>query len=198
MKAFLTGVAAALVFALALLGGYLIPRPGVAHAAATAGATQPTAQATPHIYLTIVNKDGKDGSPMYVPADFKLPANSDVEITIRNFDDGADAVTSPTNELRGTIGGTVSLQQQIYGALTAAPATTYTQLPADGVSHTFSITQLGVNVPVPPLSTVTFRIHTGAAGTYTWNCLVPCGTGPAGWGGPMSTPGYMTGTVTIA
>lgn len=56
---------------------------------------------------------------------------------------------------------------------------------------------LGINGPIAANARTTFVLHTGAPGTYTWRCLDPCGTGPSGWGGPMSTPGYMEGTLTV-
>jgi hypothetical protein len=50
-----------------------------------------------------------------------------------------------------------------------------------------------------------FRFKTGGPGNYVWHCYVPCGTGLAGdglggqdgFGGPMATTGYMSGTLTV-
>jgi len=44
---------------------------------------------------------------------------------------------------------------------------------------------------------VTFTLHTGKAGSYTFQCLDPCGTGSNGFEGPMVTRGYMIGTLTV-
>ena len=84
----------------------------------------------------------------------------------------------------------------------------------DLVSHTFTVPDMGINVPIKgvadgapkqcdvavpcPLSaahtTTTFTIHTGKAGWYRWQCFVPCAAGwPLGNGGPMQTVGYMDG-----
>lgn len=81
----------------------------------------------------------------------------------------------------------------------------YTALDATHVSHTFTIAQLRLNVPLPgdPVGdanhvTVTFSFRTSAkAGIYTVQCYVPCGTGSSGFDGPMATLGYMRSTVTV-
>ena len=61
-----------------------------------------------------------------------------------------------------------------------------------------------INVPLPGDTTtgkdygvVTFTFRTGAAGTYYFQCFDPCGTGTNGWEGPMTTGGYMRGTLTV-
>jgi hypothetical protein len=41
--------------------------------------------------------------------------------------------------------------------------------------------------------TVVFSFVSGSQGTYAWNCEFPCGTSVAGFGGPMSEFGYMSG-----
>jgi hypothetical protein len=46
---------------------------------------------------------------------------------------------------------------------------------------------------------VTFTIHTGAPGSFSWRCYDPCGDGTTGWGTAMAAVrGYMEGTLTIA
>jgi hypothetical protein len=86
-------------------------------------------------------------------------------------------------------------------------------IPPDTASHTFAVPQLGVLVPLKGVpdtaknpcdewpctqqqahNTITFTFHTGAPGRYRWQCFVPCAAGwIAGFGGPMSTIGYMDG-----
>jgi len=44
---------------------------------------------------------------------------------------------------------------------------------------------------------ITFQFVTGGAGTYAWNCEFPCGENYAGFGGPMSSYGYMDGTLKV-
>ncbi len=125
-----------------------------------------------------------------------LPANSLVTVTIRNFDIGDDTIPSgsPILQVKGTTDGVAYADGKAYKGLDAAH-----------ISHSFTIMQLNLNVPIPgdPVGdannvTVTFSFRTPAkAGTYTFQCYVPCGTGMSGFDGPMSTMGYMRGTVTV-
>jgi heme/copper-type cytochrome/quinol oxidase subunit 2 len=94
--------------------------------------------------------------------------------------------------VQGTINGTASVDGQQYRALDAAK-----------VAHTFTIPQLGLNVPIPGDApnnanylTVTFSFRTGGSGTYTFQCFAPCGTGN-GFDGPMASMAYMKGTLTV-
>ena len=51
-------------------------------------------------------------------------------------------------------------------------------------------------MPLTPVVT-TFSFITGDPGTYIWQCIAPCGSNFNGFGGPMSTKGYMSGTITV-
>jgi hypothetical protein len=54
-------------------------------------------------------------------------------------------------------------------------------------------------VPIAAHARVTFTIHTGAAGTFTWRCYDPCGAGSNGWDTAMAAMcGSMEGTLTVA
>jgi hypothetical protein len=81
--------------------------------------------------------------------------------------------------------------------LASATRTTDRLDPTTGISHTFTIATLGLSVPIAPKSKTTFTFHTGTAGSYTWQCMDPCGSGPIGWAGAMSTKGYMSGHVSV-
>jgi hypothetical protein len=124
-----------------------------------------------------------------------VPANSIVTVTIRNFDLGDAALTanSPLAKVQGTVDSAATFNGKTYSSLDPAK-----------VSHTFTIPQLGLNVPIPgdapdnaSYLTVTFSFHTGKAGTYTFQCYAPCGTGTDGFGGPMGSMAYMKGTLTV-
>src|SRR6202011_4722823 len=85
----------------------------------------------------------------------------------------------------------------------------------DDASHTFTIPDLGVSVPLPGVAmnpknpcssapcslaeahnTITFTFRTGAPGRYRWQCFVPCAASFLfGNGGPMQTIGYMSGVL---
>ncbi len=42
-----------------------------------------------------------------------------------------------------------------------------------------------------------FSFMTGGPGDYIWQCFDPCGSNYNGFGGPMSTKGYMSGTLKV-
>ncbi|MFN8164064.1 MAG: hypothetical protein U0R26_09620 [Solirubrobacterales bacterium] len=134
--------------------------------------------------------------------EFELPANSDVEFTVYQFD-GDSGLRNPfLSQVQGTIGGTMLVDGKPMDSI-----------PPEEASHTFAVPQLSLIVPlkgVPeeaenqcdegPCSlsqaheTITFTIHTGKPGRYRWQCFVPCAAGfLAGFGGPMQTIGYMDG-----
>lgn len=186
----LAGVGAGAVAGAVAIAG----RPLVAPAAPVAAA--PVGRRVGHLYLTIVSGRmlHKPGWPMAVPADFTVPAHADVTVTIRNFDGGAAAVPTAYLAVQGIQGAGM----QVLAATEGAAAATLRRLPAGGASHTFTVSGLHLNVPVPPASTVTFRFRTGAPATYAWQCFAPCGTGKAGWAGPMADGGYMQGKMTVA
>ncbi|MDG6904336.1 MAG: hypothetical protein JRN20_00965 [Nitrososphaerota archaeon] len=64
------------------------------------------------------------------------------------------------------------------------------QSTALAMSHTFTITQLGVNVPIPADTVVSFKLTFSKAGTYLYECETPCGPG-------MGLVGYMSGYVIV-
>jgi hypothetical protein len=154
-----------------------------------------------HLYLTIATPDmlQSDVGPAYMPANFTLPAHSDVTITVTNFDD-ATALTSSSRQYavaEGTVGPIAVQSMDPTNPNLAGVTRSFDRLDAaTGVSHTFTIAELGLNVPIAPNAKTTFTFHTGAAGPYVWQCMDPCGSGPTGWDGAMATKGYMTGQVT--
>ncbi|NNM67282.1 MAG: hypothetical protein HKM06_04625 [Spirochaetales bacterium] len=148
-----------------------------------------------HFSLTILPGEvqGKPGWPFYTPADFTLPPDSEVVVTITNYDPGTEPVPSGRNVVSGTEGNSELANGKPVSSLEAGL-----------VSHTFSIEKLKLNVPVPPLvkksgpGVVVFRFHTPAEGTYPWQCWAACGSGKSGWEGAMSTEGFMTGTLKVS
>lgn len=165
---------------------------------------QPVSAATPiHVTWVIATPDmlGSTDKPAYLPANPVLPANTDVTVTVVNFDDatalpaGSESFATPT----GIIGELSLAPLDPADPNANTPAKTVAALdPATGVGHTFTVPELHLNVPIAPKSRTTFTFHTGDAGTYTWQCMDPCGTGSTGWGGAMVSTGYMRGTLTIA
>jgi len=133
--------------------------------------------------------------PGYAPNALVVPANSLVTVTLRDYDLGDTPLPkgSPFTAVQGIVGGFATVDGKAYSSL--AP---------EKIAHTFTIPQLNINVPLPgdapkgaSYDTITFTFHTGKAGTYTFQCFDPCGTGSSGFMGPMMTKGYMMGTLSV-
>ena len=143
----------------------------------------------------VINQPGMQKDwPGYAPNNLVVPANSLVTVTLRDYDLGDTPLpsNSPFTKVQGTVGNA-----NVDGKA-------YSYLASEKVAHTFTIFQLHINVPLPgdapkgaTYDTITFTFHTGKAGTYTFQCLDPCGTGSTGWMGPMITRGYMMGSLTV-
>ncbi len=133
----------------------------------------------PHLYLT-VGFNFTTQEDEYFPANFSLPLDTDVFVTITNYDNG----TNPVPDSAGAVTGTVGTNVQINGR-------TVTSVPGASVSHTFTVPSLGINVPIPASSTVTFTLLVESPGVYDWHCLAPCDANA------MRTPGFMEGTITV-
>jgi hypothetical protein len=144
----------------------------------------------------VINQSGMQKNwPGYSPNTLVVPANSLVTVTLRDYDMGDTPLPkgSPFTTVQGVVGG-----------VAYADGHAYTALAPEKVAHTFTIPQLHVNVPLPGDTTtgkaygvVTFTFRTGAAGSYSFQCFDPCGTGANGWQGPMVTRGYMQGTLIV-
>jgi hypothetical protein len=210
---------------LVTLTGLVLNRDGAQAAALTAKVhgTATTPQGSlPHAFLklatypdSMAGEHGSDGGAhpdwvSYGPTSaFKVPAHSLVTVTIDQYD-GGETITNPYfATVRGTVGGTMTVDGK-----------TRTNVPVDTVGHTFTIhaapsnqDPLFVSVPLlavaddapvvkgtdyPAPHVVTFSFVTGSPGEYIWNCEFPCGDGYyAKFGGPMSSRGYMSGTLTV-
>jgi len=139
---------------------------------------------------------------------WKLPAHRTVDVTLLQYDSG-----SPLRNQE--IGSVIGVQNPTLNGNSFTLINSYA---GNGVAHTFSVPQLNVNVPLlgidpnaknpcgaAPCSlayahnTVKFSFNTGAAGTYRWQCFIPCGLGFLyGNGGPMQTIGYMGGFLEVS
>lgn len=139
--------------------------------------------------------------------EYDLPAHSLVRITVYQF----DSATGLRNPFLSQVQGTVGEIMQVNGRTTTA-------IDPDQASHTFTVPQMGIVVPLPGVAanaknqceempcsfkqahqTVSFTIRTGEPGQYRWQCFVPCAAGFIdGFGGPMQTIGYMDGFLNVA
>ncbi len=139
-----------------------------------------TITSSPHLYLTVgFNFTTREDE--YYPANFTIPPDVDIVITITNYDNGTNPVPDSIGKVTGTVGGAAVVNGQ-----------TVTSIPGQDVSHTFTIPSLGLNVPIPASGTVTFTLLVEASGSYPWHCMAPCDTNA------MATPGFMEGTLTVA
>lgn len=191
---------------------------------ATVHGTAQTSQGSslPHAFLKLdtypdsaQGVHGKDGGAhpdwvTYGPTSaLKVPAHALVTVTIDQYDSGGTITNPFFATVRGTVGGTETVNGK-----------TVSKVDPNKIGHTFTLhafpsnqDPLFVSVPLPALpdsaqpaagalyakpNVVTFSFITGGKGNYVWNCEYPCGDGfYASFGGPMSTRGYMSGTLTV-
>lgn len=142
---------------------------------------------------------------------FAVPAATKVNVTI----EGYDGCTPLRNPVWGKVTGTTGGVEYVNGQ----PVSQLNSWAGCNVQHTFTMPGLGINVPIAapptlkaennlcgtspctsgPHEVVTFSFMTPAVGgTFRWQCIVPCGGGYVdGNGGPMATPGYMSGQMEV-
>lgn len=142
---------------------------------------------------------------------FAVPANTRVNMTIIQY----DGCTPLRNPIWGHVTGTIGGVETVNGA----PVSVLNSWSGCNVGHTFTMPALGINVPLAspttlsennnlcgtspctsgPHEVVKFSFMTPAVGgTFRWQCIIPCGLGYLdGNGGPMGTPGYMSGQMEV-
>ena len=132
----------------------------------------------------------KEHWPAMAPSDLTFAKGDNVVLTIKEYDNAPTALPagSPYNAVAG---GTMTLD--------GAAATTVSN---ENIAHTFSIPELGINVPLAKapeggVSTTVFTFKVDKAGTYSWRCFTPCGGDPKGMGGSMATKGWMQGNLIV-
>ena len=138
----------------------------------------------------------------YAPANFSVPAHTELEFTLINYDTGmnpgsVDPSITP-NVVSGTVGNCVYLN-----ATPTSLGPCVKSMNAGFVVHTFSFVSgpyIGFDVPLPSAAdspaggigaSVTFFAYFNETGTFTWNCVAPCDTYS------MATSGFKTGTMTV-
>jgi hypothetical protein len=143
---------------------------------------------------------------------FEVPANTRVNITILGY----DGCTPLRNPVFGKVTGTIGDVEYVNGK----PVSQLNSWAGCNVQHTFTMPGLGINIPIAspttlsannnlcgtspctsgPHTVVQFSFRTPAhGGVFRWQCVIPCGLGYLdGNGGPMSTPGYMSGQMEVA
>lgn len=144
-----------------------------------------------HLYLEIAY-DPYTGLDEYFPANFSVPANVPVIITITNYDNGTNIVPAAFTQVLGTVDGTETVTNATSSGVPV------TSVPVDQVAHTFTLITgpYTINVPVPAAqdttpTVVTFTVVFTSAGQFQWHCMAPCDDAA------MTTLGLMTGIVTV-
>lgn len=128
---------------------------------------------------------------------FHLPKNALVTMIIHNYDSQTETRNHFFTLVQGTVGGIAYAEGKPFKVMN--PNIT---------SHTFTIPDFGVSVPMLGISdtakagaftTMKFTFRTpNRTGNFSWQCIVPCGSGLYGFGGPMSQIGYMQGLFTLS
>jgi hypothetical protein len=137
---------------------------------------------------------------------YQLPAHTRVQVTIYQFDTATGLRNPFMAQVRGTDGGIATINGKAMSVVNA-----------DDASHTFTVPDLGVSVPLPGVAddaknqcsaapctldeahtTTTFSFTTPGPGTYRWQCFVPCAFKTIfGNGAAMQTIGWMSGELEV-
>jgi hypothetical protein len=178
------------------------PGTPAAGGATTAGGAKPAAVAPKTVNIEMVGKTdaskgpvgtftSKEHWPAMAPSDLTFAKGDTVVLTIKEYDSAPTALPagSPYNAVAG---GTMTLD--------GVAATTVSN---ENIAHTFSIPDLGINVPLAKapegkFSTTVFTFKVDKAGTFSWRCFTPCGGDPKGMGGSMATKNWMQGNVVVS
>jgi hypothetical protein len=153
---------------------------------------------------------------------FEVPPRTRVNVTLYGYDGCTPLRNNFWGQVQGTIGGTVSVQQfKNTGHPLGAPRTmkVINSWSNCAVAHTFAIPSLHLFVPAAspgfalqgalcstsPCTSGPYALEKFSfmspdhAGSFRWQCFVPCGGGfVAGNGGPMQTIGYMAGFMEVS
>ena len=138
-------------------------------------------------------------------ANISLPAHQLIKLVIVNYDNGEANLTNPeyaavtgvVNDRITLVNNTLVNSTMGSSGIQIGGVDNVSSLPASVISHTFTIPSLGINIPIATLSTEVAYFTLDTPGIYSWFCMAECGSGPKGLGGAMSTPGWMTGSVTV-
>jgi hypothetical protein len=152
-----------------------------------------------------IHPGGNPGWPAYGPTNvFQVPAHALVTVTVRQYDSGGSLNNSFFSTVRGTVGNVATVNGKVVHSIDP-----------NNVGHTFTVRGVPgtdpaffLNVPFPAVGgnnqadngqyeSVKFSFVSGTKGSYAWNCEFPCGVQIAGFGGPMSAFGFMSGFIHV-
>ncbi len=131
---------------------------------------------------------------------FTVPANVTIQFTIVSYDSPTPGSADDWGVVKGTLGGVVYMINGSAASMGDEPldwGMNMSAVSGADLAHTFTIPELGVNIPVVGGDTQVAYLRFTRAGTYTWVCLTPCGFGANGMQGAMSAAGWMFGQITV-
>jgi len=149
----------------------------------------------------------------YSTPNIQVPAHALVTVTIVNYTT-PNGLTDPfLEQVQGVEGNAITVNGKRESVVdqtvvshtfvvrgidsTNANATPYLYVSVPVTEANLSGGFDAAHMPLSPSVTV-FQFRTQGPGHYIWNCEAPCGVGAFGKGGPMSTSGYMSGTLVVS
>jgi hypothetical protein len=154
--------------------------------------------------------DNQDWVTYWPSTTFQVPAHAVVTIRIENYDGKSTLLNDFYNKPQGTLGNTITVDGKTMNSIKSEDAShtftihsipssqqdwLYVSIPVTGVDDNAPLDPAGL-MPLKPVVTE-FSFVTQGPGHYIWQCFDPCGSGFDGFGGPMSTKGYMSGTIDV-
>ena len=133
-------------------------------------------------------------------ANISLPAKTLIQLTIISYDTPTPGSQSQDAKITGTVGNSIYLINSTVASMsdpTMQWGANVSSVPVSSLAQTFSIPNLGINVPVPGGDMVTTYLYFNQPGVFQWLCLTPCGLGPNGGNGAMTQPGWMQGQISV-
>ncbi len=126
-----------------------------------------------------------------------IPANRKILLTITSYDMGNAPVLSQYTHISGTINNKILLIKSAVASGSDVHkqwGVNVSSIPKSKIIHTFTISSLGINIPVEAGSTeIAVLKPIKKSGIYYWGCMAACGSGKSGWGSAMATNGWMRG-----
>src|SRR6202162_4843655 len=199
------GVVVAVIAIVAFVGLFMLRQPGRLEGTSTTIHLETVAAVGQALEWPRPNDPHPDWVGYLPTTTWKVPANSTIQVQI-DQEDGASGLRNPFwGKVFGTEGGNMAVTY--YDEKGKAQEGDRTSIDPTQAAHTFAIPDLGVFVPLlgisdaaPPnsMNVITVSFKTKGPGVYRWQCFVPCAAGTLfGNGGPMSTIGYMGGTLIV-
>ena len=156
-------------------------------------------------WVSYLVKDPTSGKWIHATS-WELPAHTVINMTVDQYDSGSPLRNQEWGQVQGTTGDTATLNGTSFSVFNSNTGA--------GVAHTFAIPTLNISVPLvgvtgnpcgaapchfnSPHNVETFSFKTPGAGSYNWQCFVPCALGYLfGNGGAMSTQNYMGGELEV-